>query len=136
MTADSHQLARNVKLLNRRLIQERLSDLTPTQQSVLEAILKLGTATPSAIAAHERVQPPSVTRTLGALVESGYVLRTPHPVDGRQVLVTVSESGNAALAAERDRRDLWLARRLEELDESEREILRQAARLMERISEG
>ena len=64
MPTDSHQLARAVARLNRRLRQERQSDLTPTQMSVLGSISILGSSTPGAIAAHERVQPPSITRTL------------------------------------------------------------------------
>ena len=36
---------------------------------------------------HERVQPPSMTRTLAALLDLGLVTRTEHPADRRQVLV-------------------------------------------------
>ncbi len=112
MPTDSHQLARSVARLNRRLRQERQTDLTPTQLSVLGSLLKIGPATPSAIAAHERVQPPSITRTLTCLVDDGLVLREPHPDDGRQVLVSLSDKGEAVLAEERDRRDVWLGQQL------------------------
>ena len=120
--------------LNRRLRQERHSDLTPTQMSVLGAIRQLGEATPSAIAAFERVQPPSITRTLASLVEAGMAIRAPHPEDGRQVLMSVSERGEAVLAEERSRRDLWLSHRLTELTATERRTLEEAAALMERLS--
>lgn len=135
MPTDAHQLARSVARLNRRLRQERQSDLTPTQLSVLGSIRKLGSSTPSAIAAHERVQPPSITRTLTSLVEAGMAIRQPHPDDGRQVLMSVSEQGEAVLAAERDRRDLWLSRLLGELTTPERATLREAAALMERLAD-
>jgi len=134
MPTDSHQLARSVARLNRRLRQERQTDLTPTQLSVLGSILKLGPATPSAIAAHERVQPPSITRTLTCLVDEGLALREPHPDDGRQVLISVSDKGDAVLAEERNRRDEWLAQRLADLTTAERKTLREATALMERLA--
>jgi DNA-binding MarR family transcriptional regulator len=134
MPTDAHQLARAVARLNRRLRQERHSDLTPTQMSVLGSIRQLGEATPSAIAALERVQPPSITRTLTSLVEAGMATRAPHPDDGRQVLMSVSERGEAVLAEERSRRDLWLSHRLTELTVAERRTLKEAAALMDRLS--
>src|SRR3954447_18332520 len=120
MPTDSHQLARSVARLNRRLRQERQTELTPSQLSVLGSILTLGPATPSAIAAHERVQPPSISRTLNCLVDDGFALREPHPDDGRQVIISVSDKGEAVLAEERARRDQWLAHRLAELSTAER----------------
>ncbi|MET0931844.1 MAG: MarR family transcriptional regulator [Aeromicrobium sp.] len=134
MPTDAHQIARAVARMNRRLRQERQSDLTPTQLSVLGSIRQLGRSTPSAIAAHERVQPPSITRTLTSLVDSGLAIREPHPDDGRQVLMSVSEEGEAVLAEERDRRDLWLSQRLAELTAAERTTLREAAALLERLA--
>lgn len=134
MPNDSQRLARAVARLNRRLRQERQTDLTATQLSVLGSIMKLGTATPSAIAAHERVRPPSITRTLNCLVDDGLVLRDQHPDDGRQVLISLSAKGEDVLAEERARRDEWLAHRLAELTADQRAVLRQAANLMEGLA--
>ncbi|MCW2770542.1 MAG: MarR family transcriptional regulator, partial [Aeromicrobium sp.] len=133
---DSHQLARAVARLNRRLRQERQTDLTPTQLSVLGSIRQLGSATPGTIAHHERVQPPSITRTLNCLVDEGLALREPHPDDGRQVLISVSDKGQDVLAEERDRRDQWLAHRLAALTTPERKTLREATALLERLADG
>ncbi|WP_332644027.1 MarR family winged helix-turn-helix transcriptional regulator [Aeromicrobium sp.] len=134
MPNDSQRLARAVARLNRRLRQERQTDLTATQLSVLGSIMKLGPATPSAIAAHERVQPPSVTRILNCLVDEGLVSRDPHPDDGRQVLISLSDKGEDVLAEERARRDEWLAHRLADLTADERAVLRQAADLLEGLA--
>lgn len=131
---DAHQIARSVARLNRRLRQELQSERTPTQLSVLGAIHMLGTSTPGAIAAHERVRPPSITRTLTYLVEEGLVVREPHPDDGRQVLISLSDKGDAVLTEERARRDLWLSRRLAELTVAERTTLKEAAALLERLA--
>lgn len=134
MPTDAHQIARAVARLNRRLRQERQSDLTPTQLAVLVSIRQIGPATPGAIAALERVRPPSITRTLTSLVDDGYVTREPHPDDGRQVLVSVSERGNEVLTAERERRDEWLATGLDEMTSDERALLKEAAALLERLA--
>jgi DNA-binding MarR family transcriptional regulator len=135
MPTDSHQLARSVARLNRRLRQERQSDLTPTQLSVLGTIVQIGPATPSAIAAHERVRPPSITRTLTCLVDEGLAIRSPHPDDGRQVLMSISDKGDAVLAEQRARRDHWLAQRLAALTTPERKTLREATALLERLAQ-
>jgi DNA-binding MarR family transcriptional regulator len=134
MPTDAHQIARAVARLNRRLRQERHRDLTPTQLSVLGAVRQLGPSTPSAIAAHERVQPPSITRTLTCLTDAGLVERAPHPDDRRQVLISVSERGEAVLTEERERRDLWLAQALGDLTTAERTTVREAAALLERLA--
>jgi DNA-binding MarR family transcriptional regulator len=60
----------------------------------------------------------------------GLVDRVPHPVDGRQVLVSVSESGAELVKANRRARQEWLAKRLSTLDSEQRDILRSAADLM------
>ncbi|MCD9198913.1 MarR family winged helix-turn-helix transcriptional regulator [Aeromicrobium wangtongii] len=133
-TDEAHQIARSVARLNRRLRQERQSDLTPTQLSVLGAIDTLGKSTPGAIASHERVRPPSITRTLTCLVDDGFAIREPHPDDGRQVLISLSAKGDAVLAEERDRRDLWLSTALAQLTAAERATLKEAAALQERLA--
>lgn len=134
MPTDAHQLARSVARLSRRLRQERQSDLTPTQLSVLWAIQQLGAGTPSAIAAVEQVRPPSITRSLNHLVEAGLAVRAPHPDDGRQVLISISQQGEIALDEERNRRDLWLAEGLDELTSAELDTLRDAAVLMDGLA--
>lgn len=86
--------------------------------------------TPGALAIRERVRPPSMTRVITSLADMGFVDRAPHPIDGRQVLVSVSESGAELVKAARRARQEWLAERLATLNRSERDILRSAADLM------
>ncbi len=131
----AHELARSVARLNRRLRQERLSDLTPSQLAVLGTVCTMGPATPSAVAARERVQPPTLTRTLNSLAEAGLVVREPHPDDGRQVLVSMSQLGETTLERERDRRDEWLAGQLAALPVPQRALLGEAADLLHRIAD-
>ncbi|MGO1523394.1 MAG: MarR family winged helix-turn-helix transcriptional regulator [Nesterenkonia sp.] len=135
MPSDAHDLALAVARLNRRMRRERRSELTPTQLSVLGAVALLGPATPGAIAAHEQVKPPSVTRILNQLTETGYIRRVAHPEDGRQVLVEISAGGHSWLAQERQRRDAWLHEQLQKLHPDERDLLRAAAPVLKRLAE-
>jgi len=99
----------------------------------LKAIATLvneGAMTPGALAIRERVRPPSMTRVIASLAEMGLVDRSPHPVDGRQVLVSVSESGAELVKENRRARQEWLAKRLATLDSDQRDTLRSAADLM------
>ncbi len=127
----------SVAQLTRRLRSERDPDneLLPVGQlSVLGALNRFGESTVGELAAIERVQPPSMTRTVHCLAEAGYVVRRKHESDGRQVVVALSEQGSATLANDRRRRDAWLALRLRELTPDERSVLRQAAPLLERLA--
>ena len=75
-----------------------------------------------------------MTRTVTCLESEGLVQRRPHPTDGRQVVISLTEKGEELVAAERRRRDAWLARRLRELTPDERAALRKAAPILERLS--
>ncbi|MBD8868477.1 MarR family winged helix-turn-helix transcriptional regulator [Nocardioides donggukensis] len=126
----------SVARLGRRLRTEQdpAVDLSVAAFSVLGALAREGELTVGQLATHERVQPPSMTRTVNCLVEDGFVVRRPHETDGRQVLVALSGAGRDAIARERRRRDAWLVHRLRELTPEEREVLRTAAPLLERLS--
>lgn len=129
------EMRQSVMRLARRMRRERLStDLTLTQLSALGAIERHGPLTPGELADHERVRPPSMTRTLAALEGLGLVGRTPHPTDRRQALVALTPAARDMLREDRRRRDAWLARRLRELPAADREALRRAAPVLERLS--
>ncbi len=106
------------------------SPVSLTQLSALTTLANEGAMTPGALAIRERVRPPSMTRVIASLADEGLVDRTPHPVDGRQVLVSVSESGAELVRAARQARQEWLAGRLATLDGAQRDILRSASDLI------
>jgi DNA-binding MarR family transcriptional regulator len=121
--------------LNRRLRRARpVSELTQSQLSALTSLELAGALTPKELADAERVQPPSVTRTVAALEQRGLVQRTPHPTDGRQVILAPTEQGREIVVQDRRARDAWLAKRLAELGPEERDTLRRAAEILERIA--
>jgi DNA-binding MarR family transcriptional regulator len=102
--------------------------------AVLGLLNREGERTVGQLAHAERVQPPSMTRTVSCLETAGLVERHPHPTDGRQVVVRLADPGREFLEAERRRRNAWLVRRLRELTPEERAVLRQAAPILERLS--
>jgi DNA-binding MarR family transcriptional regulator len=128
------ELRQSVMRTSRRLRQERsVDDITPGQYSVLAWLDVDGPQTPRELANREKVQPPSMTRTVAALEELGLVLRASHPTDGRQVLVGLTEAGSTAVRETRKRRDAWLAKRLAECSAEERETLHRAAEILMRM---
>jgi len=126
----------SVARLTRRLRSERdpRNELSIGQLSVLGALYRNGECSIGELASHERVQPPSMTRTVNCLEESGYVVRRPHETDRRQVVIELADKGTTTLEADRRRRDAWLAQRLRELTPEERSVLRQAAPILERLA--
>src|SRR5215208_7020119 len=117
----------------RRLRQEAGAELSPSSAAALATIERHGPLTPSELATRERVQRPTVTRGLARLEEAGLVVRAADPTDRRSSLMTISAEGRELLAAVRTRKDAFLARRLELLDDEDRLALDRAAALLERM---
>jgi DNA-binding MarR family transcriptional regulator len=119
---------------SRRLRTEASGDIIPPGQYAVLAFVAGGPRTLRELAEREQVQAPSMTRIVNGLVEQGYVVREPHPADGRQVLVRITGPGEAVLADARSHRTAWLAQRLAEYDDGDRRILSRAAHLMQEMS--
>lgn len=120
---------------SRRIRAERgQAGLTDPQFTVLAWLTKEGPLTPGQLAERERIQPPSMTRTVSSLVELGLVAKAEHPTDGRQVVVSLTAEGVAEVDETRRRRDAWLADRLRQMTKDERALLVDAAELLRRIA--
>ncbi|MFI6130160.1 MarR family winged helix-turn-helix transcriptional regulator [Micromonospora sp. NPDC051141] len=131
------QLRDAITRLNRRVRQARpVGDLTVTQLSALTSLKLAGALTPRELADVERVQPPTMTKIVAKLEERGLVQRTPHPTDGRQVILAATEGGRAVLDQFERARNEWLAGRLAALTEEERDTLRRAAEILQGIARG
>lgn len=131
MTPDLRELASDLSLalvrMTRHLRGRRTdSRVSLTQLSALATLSLEGPITPGALAAKERVQPPSMTRVITSLADLGLVERSPHPTDGRQVIVSIAQSGLALLADERSAREAWMTERLATLSAEQLQVLRAA----------
>jgi DNA-binding MarR family transcriptional regulator len=71
-----------------------------------------------------------------ALESLGLVTRTPHPTDGRQVIIDLTPAAEELLAAEARAREAWLTERLQELTPAERAVLRDASAIMDKLASG
>ncbi|MDV6260156.1 MarR family winged helix-turn-helix transcriptional regulator [Rhodococcoides yunnanense] len=122
--------------LNRRLRLRHSSDRLPVAQlSILTTLLREGPMTTGELAARERIKPPSVSRSSHTLVESGLISRAPHPTDGRQVVLQLTDTGTATARKEIASREIALAEQLENLTARERETLAAAASILTEIVE-
>jgi len=128
-----------VSRLARRIRAERaakgLPELSDTQFAALAALACHAGMTPGGLAAHEKVQPPSMTRVIAVLEERGLLARAPHPTDKRQVMLTATRAGRSLVGQVRRLREAWLARRLAELSAQERSVLRAAAPVLDKLSQ-
>jgi DNA-binding MarR family transcriptional regulator len=131
----------SVSRLARRLRVERLMPelaepaLSDTQLAALATLERHGAMSPGDLAEHEKVQPPSMTRVIAALVDWELVTRAPHPTDRRQVILTVTQEGRSLVQRVRRRKEAWLAQKLAALSPQERATLREAAPILEKLSQ-
>jgi DNA-binding MarR family transcriptional regulator len=130
----------SVSRLARRLRAERLAKglepgLSDTQLAALAALERHTAMSPGELAENEKVQPPSMTRVITALEERGLVMRQAHATDRRQVVLTVTDHGRSVVQQSRRLREAWLAQRLRELSPQERQALRAAAPILEKLSQ-
>ncbi|HWN34440.1 MAG TPA: MarR family transcriptional regulator [Pseudonocardia sp.] len=129
------QLRLSVVRLSRRLRSQRTDETVSLSQiSAMATLHRCGPMTPSELAASERVRPPSMTRVIAALEETGWVSRRDHPTDGRQSIIELSQAGVELLTAEASAKERWLNKRLAELTDSERETLSRATEIIDRMA--
>jgi DNA-binding MarR family transcriptional regulator len=130
----AEELRTSIARLSRRLRAQSNHGISFPQFAALAAVDRHGSMTPRELADHEKVQPPSMTRTVAALEEQHLLIRQPHPTDGRQVVLTVTEPGRELLRTSRRLKQAWLSQRLEELSPDELTILEQAVPILDKLS--
>lgn len=122
--------------LSRRLrLEGATEEINLIQHNALAMIWRIGPMTPGELASAERVKPPSMTRAVNALVEAGLVDKLPHPSDGRQVVVSLTDRGHDALMRARDLRTAWLRDHFDTLSSAEQATLLAATPLLERLAD-
>lgn len=119
--------------ISRRVRFESSHDIAPHQFSVLTR-LEDGPRTPGELAEIERVAKPTMTRTVGALVDQGLVTRQDDPSDGRQVILSITTDGTRMLRTTRRKRDAWMASRVEKLTPEEQDVLVRATEILTRVA--
>lgn len=135
---DMPEMAARLRLsatrLARRLRQEADAGLTPSLLSALAVIDHHGPLTLGALAEHERLAPPSVTKIVTRLEADGLVVRTPDPDDRRVCRVSTSPQGDALMAESRRRKTAWLTDRIRGLDPDQRRRLADALDVLDELA--
>lgn len=121
--------------LAQRMRAERPRDGTTLSMiSALSHLDREGTMTAGRLAALQRSKPQTLTRTLARLEKKGWIERGSTDADRRQVMLRITEPGRRRLDADRYTRAAWLARAMEALTPTEREVLRLAGALMAELA--
>ena len=131
-----HQLRHTILRLARRVRAERADNaMSDGRLSVLFMLANEGAQTLGSLSEHERVTPPSMNRTINALVEAGLVTRVADATDGRKVAIDVTDAGRRLVKETRRRRDAWFASRLSTLSADERATLDAAETILRRLAD-
>jgi len=109
-------------------------EVTESQRTVLYTLHNHGPQTLGSLSEHERVTPPSMNRTVNALVAAGFVTRITAEDDARKVQLDLSESGRAFVAETTRRRDAWFTQQLEALPAEQRELLEKATDILKELA--
>src|SRR5689334_8937684 len=135
--ADPAVVAHELRVVVGRLIRRlRAAGRIPLPQAtVLGRLDREGPQTTSALAAAERVRPQSMAQTVADLDRAGLVTRAADPSDRRQLLLSLTAQGRAAVEAERSSREGWLAAAIDaRLDARDRATLERAVEILGRLA--
>jgi DNA-binding MarR family transcriptional regulator len=141
MDDDSAETARALRRatmrLARRLRAERPGRAIGLQKlSLLAHLSRTGPMSPGELAAADHVQPQSLTRALAGIERAGLATRTTDPDDRRRAQLEITREGLGVLHADMHHRDLWLAESISrQLTPTERQLLRLASELMQRLAD-
>jgi len=130
-------LRASIGLLLRRMRQVPAEgELTLPEGSALTRLDRGGPATASALARAEQISPQSMGATLAALEARGLVRRHRDPLDGRRVMLSVTDAGQQMLRSKRNARTEQLAQALSAgFTRTELRQLMTAAPLLERLAQ-
>ena len=124
-----------IQKVARRIRSNRADDALSDSQLGVLFQLEDGDHSPGELAAHERVTPPSMNRTLNGLEKAGMVTRHPADDDARRVRVSITPAGLAQIAATRALRTAWFSRRLADLTPDERRALEAVTPILRRLAD-
>ena len=127
----------SINRLNRLLRTGRTAEgPSVSKLSLLGCLHYRGPMAPGELADHERLQPQSLTRMLASLEGEKLISRRQDPSDHRRFIVEITGSGTNLLRREMSRRDAALAKAIgEKLSTTERDLLRLAAQLLNKLAE-
>lgn len=103
--------------------------------SALAAVEFHGAVTLGALADHEGVSAPSITKVITILEEKGLVQREADATDRRVTNVSTTAEGAALVAESKRRKTAWLTGRIRELSPEERQQLAAALDVLDALTQ-
>jgi len=122
--------------LARRLRQQSLGNMTPSQRSVLASLDRSGPIRIGELARIENISPPSLSGIVGRLEDRGLVTRSEDPHDARSTIVEATPEAIAALGRARQERTAFLVQAIARLDDAQRAALVDAVPVLDRLVGG
>ena len=122
-----------IHLLRRVRKQDAATGEGPARLSALSVLVFGGPMTVGELAAAEQVRPPTMTRIVTGLEQSGLARRMADPMDARRVRIRATGKGIRLLQLGRKRRIEYLARHLEVLEDNELDALKKAVNILENV---
>jgi DNA-binding MarR family transcriptional regulator len=108
-------------------------ELSLTESAVLARLGRDGPATTAELARAEGMRPQSMSAAVAALEERGLLERRPHPSDGRQMNLALTEKGAAVRRSTKDLKRAWLVQATAGLEDEERMVLARAGEILQRL---
>ena len=134
---DSNELARRLNSATVHLMRAVrggvASGLAAEHQTALVAVVYGGPISIGDLARREGVGAPAMTKAVGVLERSRLVRRTRDRADGRVIRVAATAAGKRFVLRGRSRREQRIARALEDLQASDRELLARSIGALERL---
>jgi DNA-binding MarR family transcriptional regulator len=121
--------------IHRQLRARSGSDITLSQSSALARIEQEGPVRLGTLAELEGTTAATMSRVIDSLADRQLIERVADPLDGRARLVQLSPEGGALLRGIRTRNTEVLRAALDELDDEERRVVREAIPVLERLSD-
>ena len=123
-----------IHLLRRVRRVDEESGLSAARLSALSVLGFGGPRTLGELASAEQVSAPTMSRLVSGLEKDGLAARSPHPTDGRAVVIRATEAGRRVLEQGRARRVAELTKLLDDVSREDRDLLGRAAEIVEQIS--
>ncbi|MHA6669815.1 MarR family winged helix-turn-helix transcriptional regulator [Homoserinimonas sp. A447] len=131
---DIQELRFAIQRLARRIRAMQATDVTESQRTVMFTLHGEGPQTLGSLSAHEGVTPPSMNRTVNALVAAGLVTRITAEDDARKVKVDLSDAGREFIRETKRRRDAWFTTQLAALPPDQRKLLEQVTPILKELA--
>lgn len=119
--------------LARQIQRRTMGNFTPTELSIIGAVLRHEPISLRDLAARERLSPPTISKVIAALERDDMVKRIPDVQDRRVCRVQITAAGRQWVDTTRTARNEWLAERIVLLSLDERKELSAAITVLQRF---